>query len=97
MLIRFSINGQPVKPKGAVGGTATGNDVWLAKVKFADLLTAAPLTLGASTPVAEHASCVIDEFSLFARALIERRGRKALRGSRRPDGFVAVSPKNPSR
>lgn len=69
VLIRFYVNGQPAKPKGAVGGTVAGNDVWLTDVKIASLLTDTPLTLGASTPVAEFASCVIDEFSLFARAL----------------------------
>ncbi|MGE5191986.1 MAG: LamG-like jellyroll fold domain-containing protein [Deltaproteobacteria bacterium] len=69
LLIRFYANGQPVKPKGAAGGTASGNDVWLTDVKIANLLNDAPLTLGASTPAAEFTSCVIDEFSLFRRAL----------------------------
>lgn len=69
VLIRFYANGQPVKPKGATGGTATGNDVWLIDVKVANLLTDTPLTLGASTPAAEYTSCLIDEFSLFPRAL----------------------------
>jgi hypothetical protein len=69
VLIRLYANGQPVKPKGAVGGTATGNEVWLIDVKVANLLNDAPLTLGASTPAAEFTSCVIDEFSLFPKAL----------------------------
>jgi anti-sigma regulatory factor (Ser/Thr protein kinase) len=37
--------------------------------KVGNLLNDAPLTLGASTPAAEFTSCIIDEFSLFARAL----------------------------
>jgi hypothetical protein len=69
VLIRFYANGQPVKPKGAVGGTVAGNDVWLIDVKVTNLVNDAPLTLGASTPAAEFTSCVIDEFSLFPRAL----------------------------
>ncbi len=69
VLIRFYVNGQPVKPKGAVGGIATGNDVWLIDVKVGNLINDAPLTLGASTPAAEFTSCLIDEFSLFPKAL----------------------------
>ncbi len=69
VLIRFYANGQPVKPKGATGGIVVENDVWLTDVKVANLVNDAPLTLGASTPGIEHASCVIDEFSLFAKAL----------------------------
>ena len=69
VLIRFYANGQPIKPRAAVGGTVAGNDVWLIDVKVANLLNDAPLTLGASTPAAEFTSCVIDEFSLFPRAL----------------------------
>lgn len=69
VLVRFYANGQAIKPKGAVGGTVTGNDVWLTDVKVGNLLTDTPLTLGASTPVAEYASCVLDEFSLFPKAL----------------------------
>jgi hypothetical protein len=69
LLVRFFANGQPVKPKGVVGGTVAGNDAWLTDVKVGNLLNDAPLTLGASTPQAELTSCAIDEFSLFAGAL----------------------------
>ena len=69
MLIRLYVNGQPVKPKGASGGTVAGNDVWLADIKVANLLNDTPLTLGSSTPAIEFTSCLIDEFSLFPRAL----------------------------
>lgn len=69
VLIRFYANGQPVKPKGQVGGLVAGNDVWLTDVKVANLLTDTPLTLGASNPAAEYSTSVIDEFSLFPKAL----------------------------
>src|SRR5579872_1731990 len=69
VLIRLYANGQPVKPKGSIGGTVADNDVWLTDVKVANLLNDTPLTLGASSPTTEFASCVIDEFSLFPRAL----------------------------
>jgi len=69
VLIRFYSNGQPVKPKAAMGGIVVENDVWLTDVKVANLVNDVPLTLGSSTPGIEHASCVIDEFSLFPKAL----------------------------
>jgi hypothetical protein len=69
VLIRFYSNGQPVKPKGVAGGIVVENDVWLTDVIVANLVNDAPLILGASTPTIEHASCVIDEFSLFSKAL----------------------------
>ena len=69
VLIRFYANGQPVKPKGATGGIVVENDVWLTDVKVANLVNDVPLTLGASTTGIEYSSCVIDEFSLFAKAL----------------------------
>jgi hypothetical protein len=69
VLLRFYANGQPVKPKSAAGGTVVDNDVWLIDVKIANLLNDVPLVLGASAAVLEHTSCLIDEFSLFARVL----------------------------
>jgi hypothetical protein len=69
VLIRFYANGQPVKPKGAAGGAVAGNDVWLTDVNLASQLNDAPLTLGASTPAAEFTSCLIDEVSIFGKAL----------------------------
>jgi hypothetical protein len=69
VLIRFFANGAPVTAKAATGGVVTGADVWLTDVKAATLINDAPLTLGSSTPALEHANCVIDEFSLFAKAL----------------------------
>jgi len=69
VLVRFFANGQPIKPKGSVGGMVAENEVWLTDVKVDNLLNDAPLTLGASTPAIEYTSCVIDEFSLFPRAL----------------------------
>ncbi|HEY2253893.1 MAG TPA: hypothetical protein VGH74_22615 [Planctomycetaceae bacterium] len=69
VLVRFYSNGHPVKPKGATGGTVVENDVWLIDVKVGNLVNDVPLILCASTPGIEHASCVIDEFSLFSKAL----------------------------
>lgn len=69
VLIRFYANGAAVPPKAATGGFVAGADVWLTDVKVATLVNDVPLTLGASTPALEHASCVVDEFSLFAKAL----------------------------
>lgn len=69
VLVRFFANGQAVKPKGSIGGMVAENEVWLTDVKVGNLLNDAPLTLGASTPASEYTSCVVDEFSLFAKAL----------------------------
>jgi hypothetical protein len=69
LLLRFYINGQPVKPKAANGGTIVENDVWLTDVNGTQLLNDVPLTIGASNAAIEHTSCLVDEFSLFARAL----------------------------
>jgi hypothetical protein len=69
LLIRFFVNGAAVAAKGATGGAIAGTDVWLTDVKAATLVNDAPLTLGSSTPALEHTRCVIDEFSLFAKAL----------------------------
>lgn len=69
VLLRFYANGQPIKPKSAAGGTVVENDVWLLDVKVANLVNDVPLVLGASTPAIEHTSCLIDEFSLFSKAL----------------------------
>ena len=69
VLIRFYTNGQPVKPKSAAGGIVVENDVWLTDVKVANLVNDVPLTLGASNAGIEFANCLIDEFSLFAKAL----------------------------
>ncbi|MBI3865158.1 MAG: hypothetical protein HY290_25060, partial [Planctomycetia bacterium] len=69
VLLRFYANGHPIKPKSASGGMVVDNDVWLTDVKVANLVNDVPLLLGASTAAIEHTTCMIDEFSLFPRAL----------------------------
>ena len=85
VLLRLYINGQPVKPKGRSCGTVLVNDVWLTDVKVANLLNDTPLTLGSSSPTSEYTSCLIDEFSLFAKAPFERRSRQTVHRSCRPE------------
>ena len=69
VLVQYYLNGRPIAPKGAVGGVVVGNAVWLLDVKTDKLVNGVPLTLGASMPALEHASAVLDEFSLFAEPL----------------------------
>lgn len=69
LLIRLYANGQPVKPKVVNGGQANENDSWLTDVKVGNLLNDVPLTLGSSSTAIEFTTCLVDEFSLFARAL----------------------------
>lgn len=67
--IRLFVNGKQVKPKNAINSVAVGSDVWVTDVNIKRLLNDTPLTLGATNDKVEHASCVIDEFTLFERAL----------------------------
>ena len=69
LLIRLYANGLPVAPKGAANVVLMGNDAWLTDVKVAGLLNDVPLTLGSSNPAIEFTSGIIDEFSLFPKAL----------------------------
>jgi hypothetical protein len=69
LLVRFFANGRPVTPRSVTGGIVVGGDVWITDLKIAGLLNDLPVTLGASSPASEFTSCVIDEFSLFAKAL----------------------------
>lgn len=67
--VRLFVNGKPVTPKGASGGVVAGDEVWLTDVKIAGLVNDVPLTLGSSTTSLEHTTCLLDEFSLFSKAL----------------------------
>ena len=69
VLVQLYANGKPLTPKSASGGVVTGSDTWLTDVKVANLVNDVPLTIGASAPGLETTSCVIDEFSVFAKAL----------------------------
>ena len=68
--VRLFVNGKPATRIGKPDrDLAVGTDIWLLDVKTDMLQNSAPLTLGASTPSAEHFSGVIDEFQLFDREL----------------------------
>jgi hypothetical protein len=69
LLIRLFMNGKQVKPTKVEKGAVAGSDAWLLDIIPAALLNDAPLTIGASTPATEFASCLIDEFLLYSRAL----------------------------
>ena len=75
--IRLIVNGQQATRIGKPDrDLADGKDIWLLDLKPAGLLNQVPLTLGSSTPAAEHANGVLDEFQLFDRELsIEEAGR----------------------
>ena len=68
--VRLFVNGQPATRIGKPDrDLAEGTDIWLLNVKTDMLQNSAPLTLGASSPAAEHFSGVIDEVQLFDREL----------------------------
>jgi len=65
--IRLFRDGKPLKPQSA--DLTEGNDAWLTDVEFAKLLNDEPLTLGCTNSGLEFTSCLIDELTLFPRAL----------------------------
>lgn len=67
--IRLFVNGLEARPTRVDRGTIIGSDAWLTDVKPDGLLNDVPLTLGSTNADIEHTSCLIDEFSLFAKAL----------------------------
>lgn len=70
VLIRLFVNGEQAKPTQAVpNGQLAGLDAWMTDIQPEGLLNDVPLTLGATNGTIEHASCLIDEFLLFPRAL----------------------------
>jgi hypothetical protein len=71
--MRFFVNGKQVKPKRGVGGVIIRrNDAWAPKVNVKRLLNDVPLTLGSTNETIEFTSGLIDEFTLFDRALNPR-------------------------
>lgn len=68
LLIRLFVNGKPLVAKAVVNGAVVESDAWLYDVP-ATLVNDVPLTVGSSTPMLEYASGVLDEFSLFPKAL----------------------------
>lgn len=69
VLMRLFVNGRQVKPKSGVNTVIRGRDAWATNVNVKKLLNDVPLTLGSTNEKIEHASCLIDEFTLFDRAL----------------------------
>jgi hypothetical protein len=67
--MRFFVNGKQVKPKRGVGVVIRRNDAWATKVNVKRLLNDASLTLGSTNETIEFTSGLIDEFTLFDRAL----------------------------
>jgi len=67
--VRLFVNGRQVTPANVNQGHAVGGDAWLIDVDSSAILNDVPVTLGASHAEAEHTNAVIDEFSLFGRAL----------------------------
>jgi hypothetical protein len=69
VLLRLYANGKPITPKSTTGGRIVENDVWLTDIRVATLVNEVPLILGASAPGLEYTNCLIDDFSLFNKAL----------------------------
>ena len=67
--IRLYANGKLLKPKNGVNAVVMGNDAWAIDVNLKRLVNNTPLVLGATNAKIEHCSCLIDEFTLFNRAL----------------------------
>ena len=68
--VAFFVNGKPVKPTNmAPNMQVVGNEAWFLDVQVAKLLNDTPLTIGTSHASIEHMSLLVDEFSLFAKAL----------------------------
>ncbi len=68
--VALFLNGKPVKPMSAPQNSRIiENDVWFLDVQVAKLINDTPLTIGASHVSIEHTSLLVDEFSIFAKAL----------------------------
>ena len=67
--IMLFANGVPLTPKSVAAGYIQKDQAWLTNVNVAGLLNSLPMTIGRSEPGLEHLSCVVDEFSLFDKAL----------------------------
>ena len=67
--IMLFANGEPLVPLSSGSGYVQGNQAWITNVNVAGLLNSFTTTIGRSEPGLEHLSCVVDEFSLFDKAL----------------------------
>lgn len=67
--ISLYVNGEPLIAKAAPNGYVERNVAWIKDVNVAGLLSSLPTTIGKSEGSIEFLSCVVDEFSLFDKAL----------------------------
>lgn len=68
--VALYVNGKPVKPTNmAPNMRVVENDAWFLDVQVSKLINDTPLTIGASHASIEHTSLLVDEFSIFAKAL----------------------------
>lgn len=68
--VALFLNGKPLKPGNATpNGRVVENDAWMLDVQVGMWLNDSPLTIGASHASIEHTNMLVDEFSLFAKAL----------------------------
>lgn len=69
MKIMLFMNGEPLTPKAAPNGYVEQKVGWIKDINVAGLLNNLPTTIGRSEAAGEYLSCVVDEFSLFDKAL----------------------------
>ena len=74
--IMLFANGEPLIPKAAPNGYLEQNVAWIKDVNVAGLLSSLPTTIGRSEPNVEQLSCVVDEFSLFDKALTPAQAKR---------------------
>ncbi len=74
--IMLFVNGEPLVPKAAPNGYIDKNAGWIKDVNVAGLLNNLPTTIGRSEAAGEYLSCVVDEFSLFDKALSPPQAKK---------------------
>ena len=67
--IMLFANGEPLIPKAVAMGYIQKDQAWLTNVNVAGLLNSFPTTIGRSETAGEYFSGVVDEFSLFDKAL----------------------------
>lgn len=84
--IRLYVNGNPLTPMDAPGGTVSKEAGWITDVNFAGLLNDTPLTIGASFPNGETVSGLFDEYLVFNRPLTAEEAAKLFVEVAGPDG-----------
>lgn len=74
--IALYANGEPLTPKASPSGYIERNVAWIKDVSVAGLVNNLPTTIGRSEAAGEYLSCVVDEFSLFDKALTPAQVKK---------------------